>query len=145
MPRQKKIIKEPSSVPTDENVVIESVLEQSVEPIQKVKPVKEKKIREKKVNPPKEEISLPIVQESPSMYSADIGDKILKLIDEKFKAYMPSQEKQLKEEDEIIVVKKKQPKRQPRKKVIYIEDEDKSIDDVVKFNHQDAIPTVQFW
>jgi len=144
MPRQKKIIKE-QSIPTDENLVVESVLEQPVEPIQKIKPVKEKKVREKKVKPPKEEISLPIVQELPSMYSPDIGDKILKLIDEKFKAYMPSQEKQLKEEDEIIVVKKKQPKRQPRKKVIYIEDEDKSIDDVVKFNHQDAIPTVQFW
>lgn len=149
MPRQKKIIKELSSVPTDENVVVESVLEQTVEPIQKIKPVKEKKVREKKVKPPKEEIvaDLKIVspQESPSMYSHDIGDKILKLIDEKFKAYMPSQEKQLKEDDEIIIVKKKQPKRQPRKKVIYIEDEDKSIDDVVKFNHQDAIPTVQFW
>jgi deoxyxylulose-5-phosphate synthase len=90
MPRQKKIIKEPSSVPTDENVVVESVLEQPVEPIQKVKPVKEKKVREKKFAPKEESVAdLKIVspQESPSMYSADIGDKILKLIDEKFKAF----------------------------------------------------------
>lgn len=154
MPRQKKV-----TLPVEPNIELtidekSDSVEPSPPPLEGLESTSiqlpKKKIREKKVivkatlpsvknkKEPLEQITVEPVQD-------ELGDRILKLIDEKFKAYLPVSEPTKKEDDEIIVVKKKQPKRQPRKKVIYIDDPEQTVDDVVTFNHPNAQPQIQYW
>jgi hypothetical protein len=139
MPRQKKVKEVVSVEPVVEPVdPKQEIIEESIQ-----KPKREKKVKKEKTEAQK------IIDEKRlatkmSKQEALINKKALELF-EKLKG-----EKQVvpvvpEEDDEIIVVKKKQVKRQPRKKVIYIDDPDETIDDVVQFNHPETQPQIIYW
>jgi hypothetical protein len=145
MPRQKKVKEVVSVEPVVEPVEPkQEIIEESIQ-----KPKREKKVKKEKTEAQK------IIDEKRlatkmSKQEALINKKALELF-EKLKGekqvvpVVPEVSLKEEEEDEIIVVKKKQVKRQPRKKVIYIDDPDETIDDVVQFNHPETQPQIIYW
>ena len=136
MPRGRKPKVMPEDLPAEPTENVVSSEQPPIDtPIQKMKKERRPRVAKEKVI----EVAVikPQVDEPPQ---EDIDAKILRLISQQMATIKPSRQ----EPDDIIVVKKKVKRAPPRKKTIYIEEDD-SIDDVVKNNHPDIMPSVTYW
>jgi hypothetical protein len=148
MPRTKKIAPEPpaeppaeplAEPPADLTVVSQPDLAPTDSIMRVKKPAKVRAPKEPKEPKPKKEKMVKIVETSMQPVE-DLDSKILRLVNQHLSSFKPPAP----EPDEILVVKKRIKKAPPKKKTIWIEDDD-TIENVVHHAHPSAPLQIQYW